>query len=76
MTHFLLVYDRSVGHLLQQEEFPRSEDALRERFRRESEYRGRPEVEIVALSASSEEELRRTHGRYFLGLTELIDRIQ
>jgi hypothetical protein len=74
VTTFLLTYDRSAGRLLQQEEFSRSRDALVARFRQEAAYRDRPEVEIVALSASSEEELRRTHGRYFLGLTELIDR--
>lgn len=74
MTTFLLIYDRNAGRLLKQEEFVRPEEALKARFRQEIVYRDRPEVEIVALSASSEEELRRTHGRYFLGLTELIDR--
>jgi hypothetical protein len=74
VTTFLLTYDRTAGRLLQQEEFARAGDALKARFRQETVYRDRPEVEIVALSASSEDELRRTHGRYFLGLTELIDR--
>jgi hypothetical protein len=35
----------------------------------------KPQIEIVALVAESEEAARITHGRYFLGLTELANRI-
>ncbi len=55
MTTFLLTYDRNAGRLLQQEELARPGDALKARFRQENVYRDRPEIEIVALSASSEE---------------------
>jgi hypothetical protein len=74
MSHFLLVYDRSAGRLVRQQEFDTSGEAMRARFAAESEFRGRPEVEIVALSAASEAELKRTHGRYFFSLTELAGR--
>lgn len=48
---------------------------MRARFVAEGEFAGRPEIEIVALAAESENDLLVTHGRYFLGLTELADRI-
>ncbi len=47
---------------------------MKARFRAEAEFRGRPEIEIVALSAESEDDLKRTHGRYFFTLAELADR--
>jgi len=72
---FLLVYDRNQGRLLDMKRFPDRRIAMQERFRAEARYGGRREIEIVALTADSEEELRRTHGRYFLGLAELADRI-
>jgi spore cortex formation protein SpoVR/YcgB (stage V sporulation) len=72
---FLLVYDRTKGLLIEQQAFEERARAMRARFRAEIRYAGRPEIEIVALTAESEQELRRTHGRYFLGLTELADRI-
>jgi hypothetical protein len=50
-------------------------DAMRARFAAEAEFAGQPEIEIVALAAESEEDLLLTHGRYFLGLIELADRI-
>ncbi|HST42448.1 MAG TPA: hypothetical protein VLK58_23210 [Conexibacter sp.] len=74
MSHFLLVYDRTVGQLMRQQEFATSVDAMQARFSAEAEFRGHPEIEIVALSAASEEDLKRTHGRYFFTLAELADR--
>jgi len=75
MTHFLLVYDRDAGQLLRKEVFVNSSDAMQARFRAESEFAGRREIEVVALDAESEEELRRTHGRYFFSLAELAGRM-
>lgn len=75
MSHFLLVYDRDAGKLVRKQEFARHQDAMQARFRAEAEFRSRPQIEIVALTADSEQELMRTHGRYFLGLAELADRI-
>jgi len=75
MSHFLLVYDRDAGLLVRQERHEVGADAMRARFTAEGEFAGRPEIEIVALVAETEDDLLVTHGRYFLGLTELADRI-
>jgi len=75
VAHFLLIYDRDAGELLRKEEFPTDAQALAGRFAAEAEFVGRPEIEIVALSAESEADLRDTHARYFLGLAELADRM-
>lgn len=75
MSHFLLIYDRTAGLLLRHEEYDSSLDAMRARFKAEIEFEDRPEVEVAALDAASEEELRRTHGRYFLTLAQLADRL-
>jgi nucleotide-binding universal stress UspA family protein len=75
VSYFLLVYDRNAGLLLRKERYEIGADAMRARFVAESEFTGRPEVEIVALAAEREDDLLVTHGRYFLGLTALADRI-
>ncbi|HMJ02384.1 MAG TPA: hypothetical protein VK506_05550 [Conexibacter sp.] len=75
MTHYLLVYDRDAGELVRKQIYAQRAEAMQARFRAEAEFNGRGEIEIVALDAESERELQRTHGRYFLGLTELADRI-
>lgn len=75
MAHFLLVYDRDAGVLVRKQEYETSALAMEARFLAEDEFRGRPEIEIVALAAASEEALRDTHGRYFLTLRELADRL-
>lgn len=74
MSHFLLIYDRSAGQLLREQVFTASEEAMAARFAAEREFLGQDEIEIVAVSAESEADLRRTHGRYFLDLTGLVDR--
>jgi hypothetical protein len=75
VSHFLLIYDRDAGQLLRKQRYEIGADAMRARFAAEGEFAGRPEIEIVALVAESEDDLLVTHGRYFLGLTELADRI-
>ncbi|MDO9355771.1 MAG: hypothetical protein Q7T55_18885 [Solirubrobacteraceae bacterium] len=75
MAHFLLIYDRSTGTLVRQEQYDSGVDAMRARFKAEIEFDGRDEIEVAALDAASEEDLRRTHGRYFLTLAELADRL-
>lgn len=75
MGHFLLIYDRSTGNLVRQEEYSSSGDAMRARFDAEVEFEGHDEIEVVALDAASEDEMRRTHGRYFMGLDELVARM-
>jgi hypothetical protein len=69
MKHFIIVFDRSKGEILETIEFPDSErDAsLTKRFALEREYAATPEVEVVSLGAASIEDLKRTHTRYFKG---------
>ena len=70
MKLFLLVYDPKRGQLLETRPFDASEraQALGERFRIEREH---PGWEVVVLSARSEDDLRRTHRRYFSGVHEM-----
>jgi hypothetical protein len=75
VAHLLLIYDRDAGRLVRQEVYETSGDAMQARFAAETEFAGRIEIEIVALVAESEEAARVTHGRYFLGLSELSKRI-
>lgn len=75
MAHFLIVYDRAAGELVRQMRFETSADAMQARFAAETEFRGRPEIEVVALVAESEEGLRRTHARYFMDLSALGERM-
>lgn len=75
MAHFLIVYDRDAGELVRQTRFESSAKAMQARFMAEAEFRGRPEIEVVALVAESESALRRTHARYFLDLAALGERM-
>jgi hypothetical protein len=64
MSIFLLVYDRHAGRLLQITSFEDSVrfEAVAARRRSEVQHRGK---EVVLLEADSEDDLRKTHGRYF-----------
>lgn len=75
MAHFLLIYDRAAGRLLLQKEFATDAEALAARFAAEVEYGVQQNVEILAISAASEAELRTSHGRYFLNSQELGERL-
>jgi hypothetical protein len=70
MKHFLLVYDREEGRLVDDPvEFNDYSDALNERFKRERTKP--PNHEIVVLSSSSRANLEKTHARYFKSVSEL-----
>jgi hypothetical protein len=75
MAHFLLIYDRGSGTLLRQTQFETDVEALDARFAAEAEYGVQPGIEILAISAASEAELRKSHGRYFLTSEELGERL-
>lgn len=64
---------RSIGLSDRTRRVPRpiSNSALDARFAAETEYGVRENIEIVAISAASEEELKRSHGRYFLTSEQL-----
>jgi hypothetical protein len=75
MAHFLLIYDRDAGRLVRNEEHVNAAAAFAGRVLAETEFANQPDIEIVAVTAESEDELRATHGRYFLDLSELAARI-
>ena len=75
MKYFVLVYDRPNGKLIRPPEvYPDAQrhDALTRRFELEREFVDRPDYEIVVLGGESEEAIRRTHGRYFKTMAELL----
>jgi hypothetical protein len=65
MLHYLIVYDRSIGRLVEVTEFDDSIEALKARFEWERLERGDPALEIVVLGAESRQDLELTHLRYF-----------
>jgi hypothetical protein len=71
MNHYLVVFDRSTGKVLQREQFSDRNEALAARFAVERERRGEADVEVVVLGAQSWEALKRTHGRYFKNFDQL-----
>jgi hypothetical protein len=75
VIHVVLVYHREKGHLLLQETYADSHEAMRRQFALEQvkEY---ADMEIVVLSADSIETLHETHGRYFYTLAELAQQLR
>lgn len=74
MNSYLVVYDRRSGHR-DITEYPGPGGrtvALQERLRVERKHR-RDHVEVVVITANSQDELRRTHSRYFGTVSELAD---
>ncbi len=76
MSHFLLRYDRNRGILESMERFTDSAEATSRRFEMELAYLGQPSIEVVVLSAASEDDLRRTHSRFFRSLQQLTDQLE
>jgi hypothetical protein len=73
MKHFLLIYDRARGLLLERPKaFDDSKDAMRERNARELAELQNPQVEVVVLGAQTLDDLMHTHSRYFLSADALI----
>jgi hypothetical protein len=75
VAHFLLIYDRKAGKLLRKQEYTTGTEALEARFAAEAEYGVKDNIEIVAISAASEEELMKSHGRYFFTSEQLGQRL-
>lgn len=69
--HYLVVYDRHLGKILEHASYRDSSQALAARFEAERVHRGQLDIEVVVLSAESWDELARTHARYFKGAREL-----
>lgn len=78
MIHLLVAYRRSTQTLIECTEFEadRLGDAIQARIQMEDAHWGDPDVEIVILMGESERSIRQTHGRYFLTMGDLTERIQ
>lgn len=74
LKHFLIVYDRPAGKILEFKEFRESEAAAASAARLEAEKRTRaqPHIEVVVLDSDSLQTIKRTHARYFKTLPELL----
>jgi hypothetical protein len=79
MSLFLLIYDRRSMQVIELREFDESgrieADTVRFAAQRDALAAGLDQ-DIVLFQADSEQELRRTHGSYFLTVHELIERAQ
>lgn len=72
MIQCLIRYRRSTGVLLEIQDLGSDRTAAMERrFEEEHEYKDDSDIEVVVLTASSREELIRTHARYFKSVPEL-----
>lgn len=67
MPHFLMVYDRGAGQILELTEFEEDQrdEAMAERDAREEAELENADIEVVLFGAESEAALRKTHARYF-----------
>lgn len=73
---FVIAYDRARGCLLSLHAFPDSKLVRAASLRLELELAASSGVEVTLLEAENEEALRRTHGRYFHTLPELIEELR
>jgi hypothetical protein len=74
MRHFLIVYRRGEGRLLECRDLGTDRvAATTERLAAEKAHVTDPDVEVVILSAKSREVLERTHSRYFRSARELAE---
>lgn len=75
MIYTLVVYDRAAGALVKARVFGDRVRALKERFRLERAYGDTGgNLEVVVLVSRTQEDLMRTHSRYFRSLEELTNR--
>lgn len=74
MNYFVLIYDQIDGRILNIEKYGAEggKAALARRFELDRKHANQEGIEVVLLSAESEAALRRTHGRYFKSVGELV----
>ena len=73
MTLFLLIFDREKRQATVQE-IADGDGVMARLFEAESRLRTEPALEVVLLTAADEDDLRRTHARYFESIDELLER--
>lgn len=66
IKHFLLVFDRSAGHLIETESFGEDADRAMDAYATtEARFSDRRDVEVVLIGSDSLETIKRTHANYF-----------
>jgi hypothetical protein len=73
VKYFLIVYSRSSSKTLSLRAFDGYREAAAERLKSELEHRKNLDIEVVVLQGEQEEDLRRTHARYFATGQEMVD---
>lgn len=71
MSLFLLTFDRASRRATVEQ--IDSAGVIDRLFEAESRLRDQPQLEIVLLTAADEDDLRRTHSRYFESIDELLE---
>jgi hypothetical protein len=71
MTLFLLTFDRASRQATVEQ--INSADVIDRLLEAESRLRDEPQLEIVLLTAADEDDLRRTHARYFESIDQLLE---
>jgi hypothetical protein len=77
MQFFVMIYDRSVRHLVELKEFSESDYPSAEAYRSSAQLRAlrdKLDQDIVLFQAASRDALMRTHGSYFLTERQLWER--
>jgi hypothetical protein len=72
MTLFPLTYYRDRSHPTEVEAIDDHDEALERLREAEKKVREQPELEVVLLTAPSEDDIHRTHARYFQTADELL----
>lgn len=74
MPQFLIIYNQQTGAVALTSYTDDQRAVARERrFELEQVHRLEPHIEVVLLSAPSEDVVRRTHARYFKSVRELVE---
>jgi hypothetical protein len=71
MSHFLLIFDRRNRHA--DVEQLSDGDIVGRLLKAEARLKEEPWLEVVLLTAADEDDLRRTHSRYFESIDELLE---
>ncbi|MCM4085013.1 hypothetical protein [Paractinoplanes hotanensis] len=66
-----MVFDRRLGSIVRFTDFALADDAMTARFDAEDEFADNADIEVVVLGAASQDDLRRTHARYFQSAREI-----
>ena len=72
MTFFLITYDREAERIIDMRTFPSEAGDVAARALRRTEAAADGHVEVVMLHGECIDDLKRTHGRYFKTVREII----